>query len=86
MSASTKKRENDPEFAKQLASNADVYVNDAFGTAHRAHASTEGVTHYLSPSVAGYLIDKELQYLQSAIENPQRPLARLVALKFPVRL
>ena len=44
---------NDPEFAKQLASNADVYVNDAFGTAHRAHASTEGVTHYLSPSVAG---------------------------------
>jgi len=69
--------ENDPEFAKQLASNADVYVNDAFGTAHRAH-STEGVTHYLSPSVAGYLIDKELQYLQSAIENPQRPLAAII--------
>ena len=69
---------NDPEFAKQLASNADVYVNDAFGTAHRAHASTEGVTHYLSPSVAGYLIDKELQYLQSAIENPQRPLAAII--------
>jgi phosphoglycerate kinase len=69
---------NDPEFAKQLASNADVYVNDAFGTAHRAHASTEGVTHHLSPSVAGYLIDKELQYLQSAIENPQRPLAAII--------
>jgi len=69
---------NDPEFAKQLASNADVYVNDAFGTAHRAHASTEGVTHYLSPSVAGYLIEKELQYLQSAIENPQRPLAAII--------
>lgn len=69
---------NDPEFAKQLAANADVYVNDAFGTAHRAHASTEGVTHYLSPSVAGYLIDKELQYLQSAIENPQRPLAAII--------
>ena len=69
---------NDPEFAKQLASNADLYVNDAFGTAHRAHASTEGVTHYLSPSVAGYLIEKELQYLQSAIENPQRPLAAII--------
>ena len=69
---------NDPEFAKKLASNADLYVNDAFGTAHRAHASTEGVTHYLSPSVAGYLIEKELQYLQSAIENPQRPLAAII--------
>ena len=69
---------NDPEFAKQLASNADVYVNDAFGTAHRAHASTEGVTHHLSPSVAGYLMEKELQYLQSAIENPQRPLAAII--------
>jgi phosphoglycerate kinase len=70
--------QNDPEFAKQLASVADLYVNDAFGTAHRAHASTEGVTHYLSPSVAGFLIDKELQYLQSAIENPKRPLAAIV--------
>lgn len=69
---------NEPEFAKQLAANADLYVNDAFGTAHRAHASTEGVTHYLSPSVAGYLIEKELQYLQSAIENPQRPLAAII--------
>jgi phosphoglycerate kinase len=69
---------NDPEFAKKLAANADLYVNDAFGTAHRAHASTEGVTKYLSPSVAGYLIEKELQYLQSAIENPQRPLAAII--------
>ncbi|HEY9761622.1 MAG TPA: phosphoglycerate kinase [Trichocoleus sp.] len=69
---------NDPEFAKKLASVADLYVNDAFGTAHRAHASTEGVTKYLSPSVAGYLIEKELQYLQNAIENPQRPLAAIV--------
>ncbi|MBD2464783.1 phosphoglycerate kinase [Oscillatoria sp. FACHB-1407] len=69
---------NDPEFAKQLASVADLYVNDAFGTAHRAHASTEGVTHYLKPSVAGFLIEKELQYLQSAIESPQRPLAAIV--------
>ncbi|MFB2983194.1 phosphoglycerate kinase [Microseira sp. BLCC-F43] len=69
---------NDPEFAKQLAANADLYVNDAFGTAHRAHASTEGVTKYLSPSVAGYLIEKELQYLQNAIENPKRPLAAII--------
>jgi len=69
---------NDPEFAKKLAANADLYVNDAFGTAHRAHASTEGVTKYLSPSVAGYLIEKELQYLQNAIENPLRPLAAII--------
>ncbi|MBD2019691.1 phosphoglycerate kinase [Leptolyngbya sp. FACHB-36] len=69
---------NDAEFAKQLASVADLYVNDAFGTAHRAHASTEGVTHYLKPSVAGLLIEKELQFLQEAIENPQRPLAAIV--------
>lgn len=69
---------NDPEFAKQLASNADLYVNDAFGTAHRAHASTEGVTHYLSPSVAGYLIERELNYLQAVLEKPQRPLAVII--------
>ncbi|RAM53440.1 phosphoglycerate kinase [Mastigocladus laminosus UU774] len=69
---------NDPEFAKKLAANADLYVNDAFGTAHRAHASTEGVTQFLSPSVAGYLVEKELQYLQSAIESPQRPLAAII--------
>jgi phosphoglycerate kinase len=69
---------NDPEFAKQLASVAEIYVNDAFGTAHRAHASTEGVTKYLSPNVAGFLIEKELQYLQGAIENPQKPLAAII--------
>lgn len=69
---------NDPEFAKQLASVADLYVNDAFGTAHRAHASTEGVTHHLSPSVAGFLIEKELKYLQAAIENPKKPLAAII--------
>ena len=69
---------NDSDFAKQLAANADLYVNDAFGTAHRAHASTEGVTQYLSPSVAGYLIEKELQYLQNAIENPRPPLAAII--------
>jgi phosphoglycerate kinase len=69
---------NDPEFAKKLASVADLYVNDAFGTAHRAHASTEGVTKFLSPSVAGLLVEKELQFLQEAIENPKRPLAAIV--------
>jgi phosphoglycerate kinase len=70
--------DNEPEFAKALAANADLYVNEAFGTAHRAHASTEGVTKYLSPSVAGYLIEKELNYLQNAIDNPQRPLAAII--------
>ena len=69
---------NDPEFAKALASNADLYVNEAFGTAHRAHASTEGVTKYLSPCVAGYLIEKELEFLQNAVDNPQRPLAAII--------
>jgi phosphoglycerate kinase len=69
---------NDREFARKLAANADFYVNDAFGTAHRAHASTEGVTEFLSPSVAGYLVEKELQYLQSAIEEPKRPLAAII--------
>ena len=70
--------DNDSAFAEKLAANADLYVNDAFGTAHRAHASTEGVTKYLSPSVAGLLIEKELEYLQNAIENPKKPLAAIV--------
>ncbi|AFZ42680.1 phosphoglycerate kinase [Halothece sp. PCC 7418] len=69
---------NDPEFSQKLAANADVYVNDAFGTAHRAHASTEGVTKYLSPCVGGYLIEKELDYLKNAVENPQRPFAAII--------
>ena len=69
---------NNPEFAKKLAALADVYVNDAFGAAHRAHASTEGVTKFLSPSVSGYLMQKELQYLQGAIDEPKRPLAAIV--------
>jgi len=63
---------NDANFAKQLASLADIYVNDAFGTAHRAHASTEGVAHYLK-AAAGFLLEKEIQYLGGAVENPQRP-------------
>ncbi len=69
---------NDKTFAKELAANAEIYVNDAFGAAHRAHASTEGVTQFLSPNVAGYLMEKELQYLQGAIDSPKRPLAAIV--------
>lgn len=69
---------NNSEFAQKLASNADVYVNDAFGTAHRAHASTEGVTHYLNTNVAGFLIGKELEFLQQAIESPKRPLVAII--------
>ncbi len=64
---------NDPAFAKELASLADIYVNDAFGTAHRAHASTAGITAFLL-SVAGFLIEKELEYLGNAINTPKRPL------------
>jgi phosphoglycerate kinase len=63
---------NDANFAKQLASLGDIYVNDAFGTAHRAHASTEGVAHYLK-AVAGFLLEKEIQYLGSAVSSPKRP-------------
>ncbi|OWM81082.1 phosphoglycerate kinase, cytosolic [Punica granatum] len=69
---------NDPEFAKKLAALADVYVNDAFGTAHRAHASTEGVAKYLKPSVAGFLMQKELDYLVGAVTKPKRPFAAIV--------
>ncbi|HLI09067.1 MAG TPA: phosphoglycerate kinase [Ktedonobacteraceae bacterium] len=68
---------NNPEFARQLASLGEAYVNDAFGTAHRAHASTEGVTHYL-PGVAGFLMEKEINYLGSALENPRRPFAAII--------
>ena len=79
---------NDPEFAKKLASYADIFVNDAFGTAHRAHASTEGVTHYL-PSVAGFLIKKELEFMGKALEDPDRPFVAIlggakIADKIPV--
>ncbi|MCL1944687.1 MAG: phosphoglycerate kinase [Firmicutes bacterium] len=69
---------NDPEFAKQLASFGDVYVNDAFGTAHRAHASTEGVTKFINTSVAGFLIEKELNILGTALENPKRPFVAVL--------
>jgi phosphoglycerate kinase len=69
---------NNPEFARQLASFGEIYVNDAFGTAHRAHASTEGVTHYL-PSVGGFLIEKEINFLGSTLEHPKRPFVAIVA-------
>ncbi len=68
---------NDPEMAKQLAALADLYVNDAFGSAHRAHASTEGVAKYL-PAVAGFLMEKEIQYLGQAIANPKRPFVAIL--------
>ncbi len=68
---------NDPEFAKQLASMAEIYVNDAFGTAHRAHASTAGVAEYL-PAVCGYLIQKEIEIMGTALENPRRPFVAIL--------
>lgn len=68
---------NDPELAKAFASLADVYVNDAFGSAHRAHASTEGIAHHL-PAVAGFLMEKELEYLGKALENPERPFTAII--------
>lgn len=68
---------NNPEFAKTLASYGDLYVNDAFGTAHRAHASTEGVSHYL-PSYAGFLIEKEVKYMAPLLENPEHPFVAII--------
>jgi phosphoglycerate kinase len=64
---------NDPKFAEQLASLCDVYVNDAFGSAHRAHASTEGITKFVKQSAAGFLMERELRYLMEALSNPRRP-------------
>ena len=69
---------NNKKFALALSKNADMFVNDAFGTAHRAHASTEGVTAFLNPSVAGFLLQKELDYLQGAVDVPKRPFAAIV--------
>jgi phosphoglycerate kinase len=68
---------NDQAFAQELASYADVFVNDAFGSAHRAHASTEGVTHFL-PSVAGLLMEKEVRYLSALVANPPSPFAAVI--------
>ncbi|MDB4567007.1 phosphoglycerate kinase [Akkermansiaceae bacterium] len=66
-------KKNDAEFAKALAGNAEIFVNDAFGTAHRAHASTEGVTHHVSKSAMGLLIERELEYLEGKLANAERP-------------
>ncbi|MCX7950307.1 MAG: phosphoglycerate kinase, partial [Treponemataceae bacterium] len=68
---------NDLELAKKMAALADIYVNDAFGSAHRAHSSTEGVARFL-PAVAGFLMEKEIQYLSQAIENPKRPFVAIL--------
>ncbi len=69
---------NDPEFAQELASLGDVYINDAFGSAHRAHASTEGITKYIKINAAGYLMQKELDYLGKAIAEPKRPFCAVL--------
>ncbi len=69
---------NDPEFAKQLASYADIFVNDAFGTAHRAHASTQGTSHYVDCSVAGFLIEKEIEVMGGALSDPKRPFVAIL--------
>ncbi len=68
---------NDPELAKQLASLADIFVNDAFGTSHRAHASTEGIAHYI-PAVSGFLLEKEINVLGQALEDPKRPFTAII--------
>ena len=69
---------NDPAFAKQLASLGEIYVNDAFGSAHRAHASTEGVTHFIAKNAAGLLMERELEYLTKATENPAKPFLAIL--------
>jgi len=69
---------NDPDFVEKLAAPFDIFVNDAFGTAHRAHASTEGVTKFLSPAVSGFLLAKELKYLDGAVSNGETPMAAIV--------
>jgi len=70
--------DNNPEFAKKLAALGEIYVNDAFGTAHRAHASTEGITKFMPVAVAGFLMEKELKYLGEATEHPQRPFVAIL--------
>jgi len=69
---------NDPDFSRQLAAHGDLYINDAFGSAHRAHASTEGVTHFIHPCAAGFLMEKELAYLGGAMEDPRRPFVAVL--------
>lgn len=71
-------KKNDPEFAKQLAEGADLFVNDAFGSSHRAHASVAGVTEYIQPSVSGFLLEKEIRYLEESVNNPERPFVAIL--------
>jgi phosphoglycerate kinase len=71
-------KKNNPDFAKQLASGADLFVNDAFGSSHRAHASVAGVTEYLQPSVSGFLLEKEIRYLEESVNNPERPFVAIL--------
>mgnify|MGYP001819797991 CR=1 FL=1 len=73
----SEEKQNDPDFARQLASTADLFVNDAFGSAHRAHASTEGVAHHI-PAVAGFLMEKELAFLGNALADPQNPFVAIL--------
>jgi len=71
-------KKNDPEFSKALASHADLFVNDAFGSSHRAHASVAGVTEFLQPSVSGFLLEKEIRYLEESVNNPTRPFIAIL--------
>ena len=81
---------NEPEHAKALAKGIDYFVNDAFGTAHRAHASTAGIANYVQKSLAGFLLEKELAYLEGAVKAPKRPFVAIVSASFlqnfPLRL
>tara|TARA_R100001143_G_C3361305_1_gene136487 strand:- start:128 stop:1327 length:1200 start_codon:yes stop_codon:yes gene_type:complete len=71
-------KKNDSEFAKKLSAGADLFVNDAFGSSHRAHASVSGVTEYLQPSVSGFLLEKEIRYLEGSVNNPNRPFVAIL--------
>jgi phosphoglycerate kinase len=71
-------KENDPKFAIKLATYADLFVNDAFGSSHRAHASVAGVTEFLQPSVSGFLLEKEIQYLEDSVNSPSRPFVAIL--------
>ncbi|TVQ65830.1 MAG: phosphoglycerate kinase [Balneolaceae bacterium] len=71
-------KKNDPGFAKELAEGADLFVNDAFGSSHRAHASVAGVTEYLQPSVSGFLLEKEIRYLEGSVNDPERPFVAIL--------
>lgn len=71
-------KKNDPDFAKQLAELGDLFVNDAFGSSHRAHASVKGITEFLQPAAAGYLLEKEIKYLEGSVNDPQRPFTAVL--------